>query len=220
MLRKRRTNLALVARKAVFRIDLQVPAEVGHDEQHVAQLRLLLGQRRTAGDRLLQLGDLLVQLGQDRPGMARRSRRGRRAWGASPRGSGPAARPARRPAGWSPPALAARSPALSSSQTVLLGAAADLRVAEHMRVAADHLVVDGAAATSSKAKAPCFLGHARMEDHLQQQVAQLLLQVGEVAALDGVGDLVGFLDRVGGDGGEGLLQVPRAAGLADRAGAP
>ena len=36
---------------------------------------------------------------------------------------------------------------------------------------------------------------------------------GPVLALDRVGDLVGFLDRVGGDGREGLLDVPGAAAL-------
>ncbi len=48
-------------------------------------------------------------------------------------------------------------------------------------------------------------------DDLQQQVAQFVLQVVHIAALDGVGYLVGFFDGVGRDGREGLLPVPRAA---------
>ena len=56
-----------------------------------------------------------------------------------------------------------------------------------------------------------LLGHAGVEHDLQQQVAQFVAQVVEIAALDRVGDLVGFLDRVGRDGREVLLQVPRAA---------
>ena len=48
---------------------------------------------------------------------------------------------------------------------------------------------------------------------LQQKVAELVLQVGQVATLDGVGHLIGLLDGVGGDGGEGLLEVPRAAAV-------
>src|SRR3546814_8180845 len=41
-----------------------------------------------------------------------------------------------------------------------------------------------------------------------------VLQRRQVVAVDRVGDLVGFLDRVRGDGGEGLFDVPRAAVLA------
>ena len=54
--------------------------------------------------------------------------------------------------------------------------------------------------------------HARMKDDLQQQVAELLAQIFRRAALDCVGDLVGLFDREGGDGGEGLLDVPGTAG--------
>ena len=58
-----------------------------------------------------------------------------------------------------------------------------------------------------------FLGHARVIDDLEQQVAEFVRQRGEIAPRDGVGDLIGFLDRVGRDGVEGLLLVPRAAGV-------
>jgi hypothetical protein len=44
-----------------------------------------------------------------------------------------------------------------------------------------------------------------MEHDLQQEVAQLLAKIAEVAALDGVDDLIGFLEGIGGDAGEGLL---------------
>ncbi len=50
-----------------------------------------------------------------------------------------------------------------------------------------------------------------MEGHLEQQVAQFLAQGLEVAALDGVRDLVGFLERVRRDRAEILLAVPGAA---------
>ncbi len=53
-----------------------------------------------------------------------------------------------------------------------------------------------------------------MIDDLQQQVAELFLERRHVVALDGVGDLVGFLDRVRRDGPEGLVDVPGAAVLA------
>ncbi len=63
-----------------------------------------------------------------------------------------------------------------------------------------------------------LLRHARVIDDLQQQVAQLVLEAGEVAARDGVGHLVGFLQRIGRDGAEGLFEVPgtAAAGRAQR----
>ncbi len=52
-----------------------------------------------------------------------------------------------------------------------------------------------------------------MEDDLEQQVAELLAQVGMVAAVDGVGDLIRLFDRVGRDAGEILGQIPVAAAL-------
>ena len=69
-----------------------------------------------------------------------------------------------------------------------------------------------ACTTSPKCERALLLGHAGVEHDLQQQVAELVLQVIEIAAADRVGDLVGFLDGVGRDGREILLQVPRTAG--------
>ena len=57
-----------------------------------------------------------------------------------------------------------------------------------------------------------LLGHPGMEDHLQQQVAEFVPQIREIAALDGVHDLIGFLERVGRNRREILLQIPGAAG--------
>ena len=39
-----------------------------------------------------------------------------------------------------------------------------------------------------------------MIDDLEQEVAELVLEIAHVVPLDGVGDLVGLLDRVGSDG--------------------
>ena len=64
-----------------------------------------------------------------------------------------------------------------------------------------------------------LVGHLGVVDDLEQQVAELALEPVPVLARDRVGDLVGLLDRVGGDRGEGLLDVPRAAALAGRAAA-
>jgi hypothetical protein len=46
---------------------------------------------------------------------------------------------------------------------------------------------------------------------LQEEVAELVLEVGPGAALDGVEDLVGLFEGVALDGVEGLLAVPGAA---------
>ena len=57
-----------------------------------------------------------------------------------------------------------------------------------------------------------LVGHLRMKHHLEQQIAQFVLEVVQIAALDRVGDLIGFLDRIGRDRTEILLQIPGAAG--------
>ena len=59
-----------------------------------------------------------------------------------------------------------------------------------------------------------------MEGDLEQQVTELVAQLAEVALLDRVGDLVGFLDRVRGDGAESPAAGPRDSRARDRAGAP
>lgn len=79
-----------------------------------------------------------------------------------------------------------------------------------MRVSADHFVDDGLGDVGEVERSR-LLGHAGVEHDLEQQVAELALEVGEIAALDGVGDLVGFLDGVGRDRREGLGDIPRAA---------
>ena len=83
-------------------------------------------------------------------------------------------------------------------------------VAEDVRVAADEFgvqiggdVLDGEVAG--------LRGHLGVEEHLQEQVAELVLQIGPRAALDGVEDLVGLLQGVALDGVEGLFAVPGTA---------
>ena len=79
-----------------------------------------------------------------------------------------------------------------------------------MRMAADQLGGDGLDHVA-EIEGALFLGHAGVEDDLEQQIAQFVLEVGEIAARDGVGHLVGFLQRIGRDGAEVLLEVPGAA---------
>src|SRR5258706_3058716 len=50
-----------------------------------------------------------------------------------------------------------------------------------------------------------------MKHHLQQEIAELVAQVVEIAARDGIGNFIGFLDRVGRDGRKILFEIPRAA---------
>ena len=84
---------------------------------------------------------------------------------------------------------------------------------------ADHFVSD-ASGDVGESKSSILLGQSRMIDHLEQQVAQFIGQSGEIALCDRVGHLIGFLDRVGGDGGEALFAVPGAAVVAGPAAPP
>ena len=93
---------------------------------------------------------------------------------------------------------------------LLLGGLVAALVAEDVRVAADHLVGDGAHDVVPGEGAG-LLGHAGVVDDLEQQVAELVAELAHVAAGDRLGDLVGLLDGVGRDRGEVLLDVPRAA---------
>ena len=67
------------------------------------------------------------------------------------------------------------------------------------------------AATSRNVEVARLRRHLRVEQNLQQQVAQLVLQLRPRPPLDGVEDLVGLLQRVALDRVEGLLAVPRTA---------
>ena len=98
-------------------------------------------------------------------------------------------------------------------------AGAGLGVAEDVRVAADHLGADRRHDVIEREGA-ALLGHAGMVDDLELEIAELVLQRLHVVAPDRVGDLIGFLDRVGRDRLERLGRVPFAAGLADRAAGP
>ena len=85
-----------------------------------------------------------------------------------------------------------------------------LGIAEDVRVAALHLVADAADHILERELAG-FLGHLRVEHDLELEIAELVGERVHVIARDRVGDFIGFLDRVGRDGGEGLLTIPFAA---------
>ena len=79
-----------------------------------------------------------------------------------------------------------------------------------MRVAADEFFGDRLHHVS-KIESALFLRHPRVEYDLQQKIAQFVTQIAEIAARDRVRHLVGLFERIGGDGREILLEIPRAA---------
>src|SRR5580692_267496 len=79
-----------------------------------------------------------------------------------------------------------------------------------MRMAPDQLVPDPAR-HRGEVETSGLLGHARVKYHLKQQVTELVAQPIQVAASDGVRDLVRLLDRERGDRDKILLAIPRTA---------
>jgi hypothetical protein len=92
-------------------------------------------------------------------------------------------------------------------------------IAEDMRMAAYKLRRDALDHTP-EVKQSRFLRHARVEDDLQQEIAQLVAQVVRFAPLNRIGDLVGLLNREGRDRCECLFQVPGTNRLPDREAQP
>ena len=97
------------------------------------------------------------------------------------------------------------------------GRQAPILVGEDMRVPPDHLSGDRLDHIA-EGEGILLLRHAGVIHHLQQEIAEFVAQIFEIAARDGVGDLIGFLDGVGGDGRKILFEIPRtaAAGRAQR----
>ena len=89
--------------------------------------------------------------------------------------------------------------------------AARLVIAEHMRMPPDHLRGDGVDDTA-EIEGALLLGHLRMENDLQQKIAEFVAQIDKVATRNSVGHLVCLFKRVGGDGLEILFDIPGTAG--------
>ncbi len=84
-------------------------------------------------------------------------------------------------------------------------------VAEDMGVAADQLVDEGGHdVVDGERLVRVLLGDPGVEDHLEQDVPELLAQLLAITGLDGLHQLVGLLDRVPGEAPVGLLRGPRA----------
>ncbi len=84
-------------------------------------------------------------------------------------------------------------------------------VGEHMRMPPDHFSRNSLDDVP-ESKCVLLLGHAGVKYHLQQEIAEFVLEIVEIIARDGVDHLIGFLDGVGRDRRKILLEVPRAAG--------
>src|SRR3546814_15750693 len=82
--------------------------------------------------------------------------------------------------------------------------------AKDMGVAADHFFGDAVDDVLQGEMASLFR-HAAMEGHLQQQVAQFVAQRRHIVALYGLGNLIGFLNRIGRAAREVLFGVPGTA---------
>src|SRR5271154_4444782 len=85
------------------------------------------------------------------------------------------------------------------------------RVRENMGMPTDQLGGDRLDHVA-EFEAALLFRHTGVEDDLQQEIAEFVAQIREIAALDRVGDFIGFLEREGDDRGEGLFEVPRTAG--------
>ena len=101
---------------------------------------------------------------------------------------------------------------ISSHWTFTASGVVGVRRGEDMRVPADHLARDRLDDVA-EIEGALFLRHARMEDDLQEQVAEFVAEIGKIAALDRVGHLIGLFERIGLDRLECLPDVPRAAGF-------
>src|SRR5947209_20629233 len=90
-------------------------------------------------------------------------------------------------------------------------------IAEDVRVPAFHLVADAADDVLERELAG-FLGHLRVEDDLELEIAEFVGERVHVAARDRDGNFIGFLDGVGRNRAERPDRAPFAS--ADRGGKP
>ena len=84
-----------------------------------------------------------------------------------------------------------------------------LRVAENMRVATNQLLTAVLGDLPEIARA-ALLEQQREKYHLEEHVSQLIEQLGVIAMIRGVGQLIGLLDRMWHDRALVLLAIPGA----------
>ena len=78
-----------------------------------------------------------------------------------------------------------------------------------MRVPPGHLLSNGLQNVCHSELA-LFPGNLAVEDHLEEDIAQLLDDVPCFADIEGFERFIGFFDQIGSEGGVSLLTVPRA----------
>ena len=81
-----------------------------------------------------------------------------------------------------------------------------------MRMPPDHLPGDRLDHVAEHKRIP-LLRHAGVEHDLQQEITEFVPEIVEIAACDRVRHFIGFLNGVGHNAREILLQIPGAAGL-------
>ena len=93
---------------------------------------------------------------------------------------------------------------------VHLADAADLHLAEHVRVPAAHLLADRPGGVLDVERA-AFFGELAVEDDLEQEVAQFVAHLAVVAGVHRIKEFRAFLGKVFLQRGVRLLAVPRTA---------
>ena len=84
-----------------------------------------------------------------------------------------------------------------------------VNIAKDVRVAVDQLIAQSVSHRADIEQA-LLVAHLRVECHVQQQIANLLLHIVHIAVRDGIDQLVSLLDRIATQRLEGLLAIPRA----------
>ena len=85
-------------------------------------------------------------------------------------------------------------------------------IRKHMRVS-PHELGRKAAGDRCQVEIPALGSDLCVEDHLEEQVAQLVFEVVQGAPVDGVRDLVGLFDGKRDERGGGLFAIPGATGI-------
>jgi hypothetical protein len=89
-----------------------------------------------------------------------------------------------------------------------IGVCAVIRT-ENVRVSADEFFADFVG-NGIEIEPVLFFGDLRMENDLEQKVAEFFAEIGIVLKVDGVDDFVSFLQKTGSERFMGLFAVPRA----------
>ena len=79
-----------------------------------------------------------------------------------------------------------------------------------MRVAPDHLGCD-AVSDRGKIEITAFLTDAGLKDDLQEKITQFIAEGFAAALFNRLSNFISFLDRIGGDTGMRLFQIPCTA---------